>query len=166
MDAPRKVGVMAGGVQIRVRDNGYLDRIRAIKSLDGHVKAKVGIQGAEASAVHDKSGATVAEVASIHEFGAKNVPERSFIRSEFDEQKRAINEQLKEEAIEVVAGKQSIYEAMAGFGEWQEEQVKQRIRNRIDPPLSPVTVARKGHDVPLIDTGKLIESITATVVRE
>ena len=41
--------------------------------------------------------------------------------------------------------------------------VQQRIRNRIPPPNAPYTIARKGSDVPLIDTGRLRQSIDFVV---
>ncbi len=157
---------MAGQVQIRVKDNGYTDRLRAIKSLDGRVKAKAGVQGPKAAALHDsESGLTTAELGQIHEFGL-GVPERSFVRAWFDENQRAINQELQRDAREVVAGKWTVYEAMEEFGKWAAQEISVRIEAGLPGELSDSTVRRKGHATPLVDTGKLLAAITNSVARE
>ncbi len=153
-------------VQIKIKDNGYLDRIRAIASLDGKVKASVGVQGNEASEQHDdKSGLTVAEIGAIHEFGI-DMPERSFIRAWFDENLKEIDAHLQAYAEQVVAGKMDVYQAQEAFGDWAQSQIIARIGRGIGPPNSPTTVARKGHGVQLVDTEKLLRAISHLVKRE
>jgi hypothetical protein len=41
--------------------------------------------------------------------------------------------------------------------------VQRRIVQRIPPPNAPSTIAKKGSDVPLIDTGRLRQSVDYTV---
>ena len=148
------------------KDHGYLAKLRAIRSLDGRVKAKAGLIGSAASEQHDdKSGLTTAQIGAIHEFGV-GVPERSFIRTWFDENKPLINEKLQELARDVIALNGTIYDKMELFGEWAEGQIRARIEAGISPPNSPATIARKGSDIPLIDTRKLIRAIAHEVARE
>lgn len=156
---------MAG--KIIIKDNGYAERLRAIKSLDGRVKSKAGVLGAAANEQHDsKSGLTVGALAAIHEFGL-GVPERSFIRAWFDENKKPINDKLQEVAKEVVAGKIDVYQAMDEFGEWADQQIQVRVEAGIAPPLAEETIRRKGGETtPLIDTQKLLKAITHAVARE
>jgi hypothetical protein len=154
-----------GTVQIKIKDNGYTNRVRAIASLDGKVKAKVGVQGNEASEQHDaESGMTVAALGAVHEFGL-GVPERSFIRAWFDENKKEIDAHLQAGATAVVAGKMTVYEAQEQFGEWAQSQIIARIGRGIGPPNSPATEARKGHGIQLVDTEKLLRAISHLVAR-
>ncbi len=146
-------------------DKGYTARLRAIASLNGSVTAKVGVIGEQAAKTHDpKSGMSNGELAATHEFGL-GVPQRSFVRGWVDEQKPRILEELKTEAHAVLRGQRDIYRAMDRFGQWGSLKIVSRIAGFIPPPLSPVTIARKGHALPLVDTGELIRSIDSAVER-
>jgi hypothetical protein len=147
-------------------DKGYTARLRAIRSMDGKVTSKVGVFGEKASEAHDdKSGLSTGELAAIHEFGAGNVPERSFVRGWADEKVGEIQRQLKRAAAAVMVGNGDIYQNMHRFGQWADLEMVKRITGHIPPPLAPATVRRKGHAVPLIDTGKLLASIDSAVER-
>ena len=54
--------------------------------------------------------------------------------------------------------------ALGLLGARMSADMKMTIKNRIPPPLQPETIRRKGSDVPLIDTGQLINSITWAVL--
>ena len=43
--------------------------------------------------------------------------------------------------------------------------VGEKIQAVTSPALSPVTIKRKGHDKPLIDTGQMFQSVTGKVER-
>ncbi len=152
-------------VRIEDKDKGYTARLRAIKSLDGKVKARVGVMGEKATALHDeKSGLTTVELAAIHEFGL-GVSERSFIRDWCSEDEKINLAALKVAAAEVVAGRANVAQALEAFGRVAKERMLARIEAYIPPALSPVTVTRKGHDLPLVDTGKLVAAIDNDVKR-
>lgn len=109
---------------------------------------------------------TVAEVAAFHEFGVPpyqlpsgavhpGIPQRSFIRGWFDESQDFIQATLRSQMSLVVQGKLPVEKAMARIALAFEGSVKQRIAKGIAPPLSKVTIARKGSSKPLIDKGQL-----------
>src|SRR5262245_20440620 len=80
----RSGGALPSGMRISDKDRGAAARITAL--LDQGV-LKVGILEAEAAEEHeDADGATVGEIAEIHEFGL-GVPQRSFLRGWVDEDK-------------------------------------------------------------------------------
>lgn len=155
------------------------ERRRAPPELTGkRASITVGVHGTEGGELHDgatfaddgalelPSDLTVADVASFHEFGTRNVPQRSFIRGWFDEQIDVNRELLRTALTEVVSGKRPLQQALERVALKMEANVKRRIRNRIPPPLKPETIARKGSSVPLIDTGQLRASIRAKVSLE
>ena len=157
---------MAKGAVIKIKDNGYTNRLRAIKSLDGKVKAKAGIFGAKGDEQHDeKSGLTDSQLAAIHEFGL-GVPERPFLRSWFDGNKKAIRQKLQEVAHEVVGGKMDVYQAMEEYGQWAEQELGAYLEAGIPYPLSDYTIAKKGSSTPLIDTTNLFHALTHAVSRD
>ncbi len=146
-------------------DKGYTAMMRAMGSMSGAVTSKVGVFGAKASNTHDaESGLSNGELAAIHEFGA-GVPERSFVRAWVDLNKPAIQSQLKETATAVASGNFDIYAGMHRFGQWADLEVVKRITAHIPPPNAPATIRRKGSNIPLIDTGKLLGSIDSAVER-
>lgn len=136
------------------------DRLRELRRLRGQV-------GIFREAGDHGPGLSVAQLGAFHEFGL-GVPERSFLRSTFLARRGDAGEAMGRAVAQVVGGDDPEralgrqVEAMAGW-------VKIRIRERIAPPLSPATLRRKTvqgkvGDVPLVDTGQLIQSIAARVV--
>jgi len=98
------------------------------------------------------------EIGSFHEFGL-GVPERSFLRSTFDEKEGSYRNILSKLATRTAKQlKGNIPLELLGLK--VEADVKNKIRSNIPPPLSEATLARKkGKNVALIDTTQLIESI-------
>jgi hypothetical protein len=145
------------------KDSGWNDLANRIAELSRGAHVKVGVQGSEASAAHAKSDITVVEAASIHEFGAKGIPERSFIRATMDAHETALQKRAAELGRGILLGALEEHQALALLGEDAVGKIKQRIVDRIPPPNAPATVAKKGSDVPLVDTGQLLGSITYSI---
>ena len=142
---------------------GWSKLAKELASLDS-ASVLVGIQGPAGDAAHGKSGLTVAEVASIHEFG-RGVPERSFLRATIDINQRRLDSLLLRLAAGVMAGKLTAGHALELMGETAVGMVIERIDDHIPPPNAPSTIARKGSSTPLIDSAQLKGSITYKVVR-
>lgn len=87
------------------------------------------------------------------------IPERSFIRSSFDENEETIGEFALSQAKLVVNGTQTSDNALDMVGHLVEGMVKRKISTGPFVPNSPATIRRKGSSKPLIDTGRLRQSI-------
>lgn len=168
---------------LKDQDNGFEAFFNGARSL-GHTRSKVGIQGQEAmETVGDEDGGfgslTRVKLAVIHEFGAKVkngfgrgieivIPERSFLRSTADENRRKYELVMKRSVRKLVKAP-LFFNAKAELfqlGERVRADVIRKIKRRIPPPNKPSTIAqKKGEDVPLIDTGQLVGSISAVVAR-
>jgi hypothetical protein len=105
-------------------------------------------------------GTPVATVAAANEFGTKRIPARPFFRNmiaaKSDEWAPAIGHLLPQNDYDapkvlVLAG-----EAIKG-------QLQQSIRDTNSPPLSPVTIEKKGFDKPLIDSAVMIMTVGSEV---
>jgi phage gpG-like protein len=94
-------------------------------------------------------------VAAVHEFGApkRNIPERSFIRTAFDDNIEELNKRKTIEYQKVLKGKQSAEIAIGRVGEFLVNETKNKIREGLLPALK----YREG--TPLWDTGQLINTI-------
>lgn len=156
------------GLQLRDRDQGYKKRLDALRaaaggdSSTGRGGVLVGIRGDKAAATHKGSDLDLVTIASFHEFGI-GVPERSIIRAWVDEEREKITDLIRRAARAMAAGKVTRAQALELVGAKCVAMVQARIKRGIAPALSAATVAEKGSDVPLIDSGQLWSSITDLV---
>ena len=89
-----------------------------------------------------------------------NIPERSFLRSGFDD---CIDDIMKisEKMLDMVAsGKMTADQYLDMIGQQLSSKIKTFARDLSDPPNSPTTQNVKGSSNPLVDTGQMINSIT------
>lgn len=103
-------------------------------------------------------GTPVALVAAVNEFGRpdRNQPPRPFFRAMIAEKQkdwpRALGAVAKNNDYD-------IDKTLGQMGEGIKGQLQESIRNLDSPVLSPVTVARKGFEKPLVDTGHMMNSV-------
>lgn len=158
----------------------FRDTDRGLKALlariAGAKKAAitVGVHAAEGGATHLEGTASntsgqggalsVAEIATIHEFGTGKIPQRSFIRAWADESKASNAQTLKAVAEGIVQGKFTLAQGLDRMGLRFVGEIQARIAKGIPPELAPETIARKGSSKPLINTGQLRSSIRHKVV--
>lgn len=148
------------------KDMGMRGIRAAIEGAAGRNVTKVGLPAEAAPAMPpDAPSSTMVDLvqlAAIHEFGApkRNIPERSFIRATYDENKTKIEQIQEVEARRIISGESTVQESLSRIGEWLVMKTRKKIENHIPPPLSPATIAAKQGNTPLYDTGQLIQSIT------
>ncbi len=141
--------------RIQDRDRGYKSMRQRLALMDGSY-TKVGIQqGAmEADGVTD-----LVIVAAANEFGTDTVPERSFLRSTFDEEREKLATITAAEAQAIMEGTKTVDLSLALIGEYFTGRVQAKIHSHPPPPNAPETIARKGSSGTLIDSGQLVQSI-------
>lgn len=131
------------------------DRLaKIIKSTEGLPQVKVGFL---AGATYP-DGTSVAEVAAINEFGApsRGQPPRPFFRLMVAEKRGTWGDAV---AANWKATNGDAEKTLDRMGQGIKAQLQDSIRTLVDPPLAPSTIARKGHDKPLIDTGHMLNSV-------
>ncbi len=158
-------------------DDSKWQKIRASISRAARAHVKVGVLSDGAGA-HE--GISMVNLAAIHEFGspAAGIPERSFIRRTFTVHADELGKVTAKLAKKVVEGAMPVEQALGILGAWGAAKVKSTVRNWTWAPedgglgstvvqeLSPSTVEAKGSDRPLVDTGRMVDSITHQVVTE
>jgi hypothetical protein len=106
-------------------------------------------------------GTPVPMVAATNEFGnpANNQPPRPYFRNAI-----STNEGEWQEAMTRLIGNGGdTRDVLSLLGEIIVDDIKESIRQLDAPPLSPVTIARKGFDKPLIDTSNMLNSVSYEV---
>jgi len=129
---------------------------------ESHVKVGV-LQSAGGAQQHGDGQLSIVELAAVHEFGAPRakIPERSFLRRAMREQEREYKAMAAKLAKAYISGRITYERALNMLGAWGAAAIKNRITGEhIPPPLKPATVEAKGSDRPLVDTGRLLNSIT------
>jgi len=112
-----------------------------------------------------------AELAVIHTYGTDTLPARPFLEPALKSHKAQYAIALKAlcaKAIKEAAksGKDPNAESLlANLAGRAINDVKQYIKsNKVKPPSTPETNARKGSDITLIETGQLVNSIEGRIV--
>jgi hypothetical protein len=153
-------------VSIKVIDRGYRKLLDTFAALGARKTViTVGVHEADGREPHEGAefGETVLDIATANEFGTDTIPQRSFIRAWFDENRQKNAEAAKRLLQSVIQGKRTREDALNLLGQTFVGQVQRKIAQGIPPPNSPITVALKGSSKPLIDTGQLRTSITYAI---
>lgn len=86
------------------------------------------------------------------------IPERSFVRSTFDEKADEIGEHAEAAVANIINGA-DINMALSRTGQYIEGEIKRKIGNGPFTPNSPATIRKKKSSKPLIDTGHMRQSV-------
>lgn len=151
-----------GKNKVTSKDNGAEATQQAL--AQGLPQVDIGVLGSDAAKQHGK--ATVGDIATFQEFGTDTIPPRPFVSGWFQSGSSELTEAAKELAEKVISGKLTPEQYAELIGAKAVGEIQKYIANRVPPPLSPRTIARKGSSVPLIDTGVLRSSISFRMVRK
>jgi hypothetical protein len=157
--------------RVEDKDLGLNRIIRTLnKDLDG-VVVKVGVQAKDKAVRRGKGGSIrntdqpLAVIAAIHEFGLGDMPQRSFLRSAYDENLPMIDKMIQRVANGAVFGL-GTNAALNRLGNVVQGMVQRKIVDGPFVPNSPATIKRKKSSKPLIDTGHLRQSIRYVIERK
>ena len=160
-------GGMARPVVVDI-DLGYNAIMKEIEELS-RASLLVGIQEQAKTKSQTKRGRTqkaglsVAEYAAKNEFGTNEIPQRSFMRTAFDENINTIENAAAIQYGKIIDGDVPLAQGLGLVGQVIVGLVQKKIRAIVFPPNSPATIAMKGSSKPLIDFGQMINSVTYVV---
>ena len=167
-----------------VQDNisPELERIRKVTTEIMNTKLKVGIMASE--------GSIQWIIGMVHEYGASikvtpkmrnflhykglhlkettthiNIPERSFIRAGYEEAKPELEKLIQRLIPLVISGKMPVNQMFETLGVTLSTKIQTYVKSVRTPPNHPMTIARKGSSQPLVDSGRMVQSITYEVVK-
>lgn len=127
-----------------------------LKQLKKYV-VQVGILGNEPSPQGDR--ANLALIAAANEYGTTVIPERSWLRSSFDDKSNF--EEIKKIADQIFDVDSIAKPILNKVGLKMVSLVQKKIKSNIPPANSTLTTMRKGgKDRTLMDTGRLSQGIT------
>ena len=126
------------------------------------------VRGKSNSIKKNNDGLTVVDVARWHEFGLGNNPERSFLRSTWDDNKKALPDRFFKTIKKVSKNNGDIKEVLHNVGVWMKRKVQQKFTKNNWEDLSKGTkrARKQTNPKPLIDTNQLRGSISYEVVEK
>ena len=137
-------------------DLGYNAIVAELRRLNGH-EVNAGILKGSGNA---KNGTPLVDVAYYNEYGTRRIPSRPFVRISSDENRKAwgnaaadgvgkiLDRSIKWKRCCEIVGEKMVPDIRKVFGD------KSKLA-----PNAPSTVRRKGHDLPLIDTGLMRDKV-------
>ena len=139
--------------------------MKALKELSLYA-VEIGIFGGD-------EGDEYVMIARVHEFGitirtkkAKIIiPERSFIRSTFDEKQKEWEKFINKQLQHVLDLKIDVQTMLGRLGAKMVADIQEKITDIRTPPNAASTIAKKKSSNPLIDTGGMRMRVTYRVVK-
>jgi len=155
-----------------------LTRLRRELADFGNMSVRVGVQG--------DADSDLLMIANVHEYGctikvtpkmraylhyqglhmkpdtaAINIPERSFIRASYDAGQMELQKIIDNALNKVISGDKTAQEAMEEIGLLASQWTQDYINNGyVYPPDKPYTLGNKSQETTLVDSGRLVGSIT------
>ena len=108
-------------------------------------------------------GTDVRDVAFWNEFGTQRIPERGYFRRSANGARRELIRDSRTAALAIASGRLDCDEALDLIGQQAAATLRQDLTQFRDPPNAASTIAQKGFDNPLIETGHLRSQITHRV---
>ena len=128
-----------------------------VKNMEDLRKLAVYVGFTEESGSYD-DGTTIAQIAAYNEFGTSTIPARPFMQDTVNQNQEAIVASI-EQAMTMIKNWTPAKEILNRIGVSSVALMQKQIRDGQYEPNSPVTVAIKGSSHPLIDTGRMWQSI-------
>lgn len=124
------------------------------------LQVRVGFQQGDAQ---EDDGTDICDVAMWNELGTSNAPSRPFMRDSVDDNIDKINAFLKVQLKKLVTGGTDAESVLKAIGVFQKGLVQKQIIDGDFEPNAPSTIKRKGSDKPLVDTGRMRQSVNFVV---
>lgn len=118
-------------------------------------EVRVGFQAGKAT---EEDGTDICDIAAWNELGNVHIPARPFLRQSVDDNVSKINSFLQSKKNDLVRGV-SAEQVLKEIGIFQKDLIQEKITEGNFTPNAESTVKKKGSSKPLIDTGRMRQSV-------
>lgn len=148
---------MFGFLNMTAEGRAYFQALKQLEDLEIHV----GFQGDEAY----EDGTTVAEIAAYNELGTSTIPARPFMKRSFEDHEDKLQTYC-DHGINALSNGGTAEQALKLIGDEVVGLIQEEIKNGDWEPNSPVTIALKKSEHPLIDTGYMRGQVNFVVKKK
>ena len=149
---------MGGHDRITPEGRRFLGQIEQLKKLQVQV-------GFQAGAAADEDGVDIANIAMWNELGTSRSPARPFMRKSVDENTDKIKSMCARQLKRLGQGA-SAQDILEKIGVFQKGLIQRKIVDGTFEPNAPSTIRKKGSSRPLIDTGRMRQSVNFIIRRK
>lgn len=110
-----------------------------------------------------EEGVTTAQVAAWNEYGTEHIPARPFMRQTIENNEDKITKFVNSKAGAALKGDGDAEKVLNQIGSYVKGMMQKEIRDGEFEPNAASTIARKGSEKPLIDTGHMRQSVVYTI---
>ena len=121
--------------------------------------------GSQQGKAAEQDGTDICDIAAWNEFGTVHIPARPFMREGIDNNVDSIERLLKREGQKLVNGETNSESLLKIIGLKMKDVIQESITEGAWEPNAPSTVAKKKSSKPLIDTGRMRQSVNY-IIRE
>lgn len=148
----------------KVTDKVTADGRRFQKMLKemAEMEVRVGFQRGKDT---EDNGTDVCDIAAWNELGTVNMPSRPFLRKSVDENESKINNFLQSKKKDLVRGV-SAEKVLKEIGIFQKDLIQEKITEGDFAPNAESTIKKKGSSKPLIDTGRMRQSVNFVIQKK
>ena len=146
---------MAGYDRLTPEGKKFYDELKKLKQQE----VFIGYQSGE---VTDDRGVDMAQIAMFNELGTSSSPARPFLRQSVDDNRDKIDQMCEAQARELTKGG-TAERCLKQLGVFGKSLVQEKIENGSFEPNAPSTIWKKKSDKPLIDTGKMRQSVNFVI---
>lgn len=125
-------------------------------------EVRIGFQHGEAT---EEDGTDICDVAAWNELGTERMPSRPFLRKSVDENGERINSFLRSKKDDIVRGVPA-ERILNEIGIFQKDLIQEKITEGSFEPNKESTVRKKGSSKPLIDTGRMRQSVNYVIQKK
>lgn len=118
-------------------------------------EVRVGFQQGKAT---EEDGTDVCDIAAWNELGTVNMPSRPFLRMSVDDNSDKINSFMSAQKRSIIKGEPA-NRILKKIGIFQKDLIQEKITEGSFAPNAPSTIKAKGSSKPLIDTGRMRQSV-------
>ncbi len=118
--------------------------------------------GFQAGKVTDDRGVDMAQIAAFNELGTSDIPARPFLRKTMEDSEDDIQAFCEERVQEIVEGG-TAEDALKQLGVYGKSLIQAKIKDGTWKPNAPSTIKKKKSDKPLIDTGRMRQSVNYVI---
>ena len=143
------------GVKVTDRMTADGKKLQEMLKVLVEKEVRVGFQAGKAT---EEDGTDICDIAAWNELGTVHIPARPFLRQSVDDNVSKINSFLQSKKKDLVRGV-SAEQVLKEIGIFQKDLIQEKITEGNFTPNAESTVKKKGSSKPLIDTGRMRQSV-------
>lgn len=143
------------GVKVTDRMTADGKKLQEMLKVLAEKEVRVGFQAGKAT---EEDGTDICDIAAWNELGTVHIPARPFLRQSVDDNVSKINSFLQSKKKDLVRGV-SAEQVLKEIGIFQKDLIQEKITEGNFTLNAESTVKKKGSSKPLIDTGRMRQSV-------